>query len=340
MPAPKDRIEPLLVFWEPKLRDAFLAAVNGIRNRVVLAKLTEMIKVGDVEGAIRAAGLDPISFRPLSAMIEQAYEAGGADAIAGVRPTRGPLGLQISPLFDIRTPTADYWIRQHSAALVRQITEDQRTLIREAMAPLSSGADPMMSGQTPQKIALDLVGRINRITGNREGGIIGLTSQQATWARNYEIELGDVQAGVAPSPNALTRQWRDARFDKTVARAIRDGQPISAETRRAMVANYRNRALQYRGNLIAGHETLTALHESQLEAWDQAIARGAVAEDKVRRFWVTAGDERVRPEHRLIPGMNKGGVGLRQMFDTPDGPRNYPPIDPGCRCRVRVRVVD
>lgn len=335
----QDRIAVLTETWEPAIRDAFLKAVAEMRGRIDVAKLGEMVAAGDVEGAYRVVGIEPATFRPLSSSVAQAFEAGGIDATLAIKPARNAIGIVINPLFDVAAPQARAWIDRHNTDLIRQITEDQRALIREAMAPLHNGLDPMLTGQTPQKIALDLAGRMNPLTRTREGGLLGLTSQQAQWARSYEIELGSVSAKVPPDPNALTRALRDKRFDKTVAKAIREGKPLPAETRRAMVRQYRNRALRFRGQTIANHEALSALHQSQIEAWDQAIARGVVTEDKVRRFWITAGDEHVRETHRQIPGLNEAGVGLHEDFQTPDGPRPYPPIDPGCRCRVRVRVV-
>jgi hypothetical protein len=332
-----DRIEDLLKFWEPEIRAAFIAAVKDIRDRVRLADLVRLLKAGDVEGAIRAVGLERAAFRPLDRALEQAFEAGGADATLAIKPVTGPLGIRVSPLFDVKSSAATNWLRQHTTDLITQITEDQRALVRQVLAPLSSGQDPMLTGDTPQKLALDLVGRISRQTNRREGGLIGLTSQQAQWAKNYEAELTGV-----PKAGALTRTLRDSRFDRTVRNAIADGTPLPAKTREAMVAAYRNRALRYRGETIALNEASTVLHQSQIQAWDQAIARGAVAEVSVRRFWITAGDDRVRPSHAAVPGMNPQGVGLHAAFNTPKGPTMQPgwAFDPGCRCRVRVKVIE
>jgi hypothetical protein len=335
--ADQDRIAKLIEAWEPQIRAAFLAAVKTWRDRIVLADLVTMLKRGDVEGAIRAVGLEPARFRPLDVALTQAYEAGGIDATLQIRPQMGPLGLRISPVFDVRASSAEAWLRDYTAGLIRQITDDQRDAIRQILAPLQSGQDAMLTGETPQKLALDLVGRINRATGHREGGLLGLTTQQAQWATNYERELTGV-----PDVGALSRKLRDRRFDAAVRKAIAADQPIPAKTREAMVAAYRNRSLLYRANTIAQNEASTVMHESQVEAWDQAIRRGAVAEANVRRFWITAQDDHVRPTHRAVPGMNPEGVGLHAPFQTPKGPTMQPgwAFDPGCRCRVRVRVIE
>lgn len=332
-----DRIEDLLKAWEPEIRAAFLAAIKEIRDRVRLNDLVALLKAGDVEGAIKAVGIEPAAFRPLGLTLERAFEAGGIDATLAIKPVTGPLGIRVAPLFDVKAISAETWLRQHTTDLITQITEDQRTLIKRVLAPLSSGQDPMLTGDTPQKLALDLVGRVSRMTNRREGGLLGLTTQQATWAQNYEAELQGV-----PSAEALTRTLRDKRFDRTVKKAIDAQKPIPAETREAMVAAYRNRTLLYRANTIALNEASTVAHQSQVEAWDQAIRRGAATEAQVRRFWITAGDDHVRPSHRAVPGMNDHGVGLHEPFATPKGPTLQPgwAFDPGCRCRVRVRVIE
>lgn len=326
-----DRIERLMKLWEPAIRKAFAQAVKDMRDRVSLRDLVALLKAGDVEGAIRLVGLEPAAFLPLDRTIEAAYVAGGVDASQGI-------GLRIAPLFDPRAPAARAFLETHTTDLIRQITDDQRAMIRQVLAPLRNplGVDPMLTGDTPQKLALDLVGRVSRVTGKREGGYLGLTTQAAEWAQNYERQLRELDA------EALTRKLRDKRFDRTVQKAIREGTPLPAEKIEAMVSAYKNKALLYRANTIAENEASTALHASQLEAWDQAIARGAVSEVNVRRFWITAGDDHVRPTHRAVPGMNKAGVRLHEPFQTPKGPTMQPgwSFDPGCRCRVRVRVVE
>lgn len=100
--------------------------------------------------------------------------------------------------------------------------------------------------------------------------------------------------------------------------------------------------MKFRAENIALNEASEVAHAGQIAAWEQAIARGAVAADRVRRYWLTAGDDAVRPLHAAVPGMNEGGVALHEPFQTPRGPTLQPGwrFDPGCRCRVRVRIVE
>jgi hypothetical protein len=324
------RIEDLLDQWEPTVRAAFLAAVYSIRDSAQIGVIIARLEKHDIDGAIRAVGLDPIKFRPLDTAIAQAYEAGGSGAVRDVPSLIEPDGFRLNVVFDPSHPRAAAWLREHGLTLITQITDDQREMVR---GHLNAALE---SGQNERTVALDLVGRVNRATGHREGGVIGLTTTQEQWARNYAAELATPDT----AEQSLVRNLRDRRFDAAVRRSVKDGKPIPAETREKMVTAYRNRALRYRAETIGRTETLTALHQASNEMYQQAIDEGVITEAQVRRFWVTAGDERVRATHRLIPGMNSGGVGLNQQFITPDGPFLFPPAGPNCRCHVRVQIQD
>lgn len=320
----QDRIAKLVEQWAPAVRQAFLDAIRDLRDAVVLKRLEAEIRRGDVDGALREVGLDPAALRPLDATIRAAYEASGADAAAVITASRRTEGRLV---FDVHGFRAEPWLRQNNNLLLGSILSDQGVMVRQQVG------QAIARGQNPHDTALELVGRRNPVTGRRENGLIGLTSSQAEWVRNYEADLTGV-----PTEGALTRALRDRRFDRTVAKAIREGRPIPAETRDAMLNAYRNRALKYRAEQIAQAEGLKAIHAAQIEAYQAAADKGAIDAGQVRRYWQTVGDSRVRPEHRLIPGMNKGGVGLHEPFRTPTGPAMYPPHGFGCRCRVKMVI--
>lgn len=84
-------------------------------------------------------------------------------------------------------------------------------------------------------------------------------------------------------------------------------------------------------------EGIHALSENaKLTGWQIAQALGALPAGQ-RRYWRTAGDERVRHAHAQVPGKNRQGVELDQPFATALGPRMYPPLEYGCRCRAVLR---
>jgi hypothetical protein len=317
-------IEALVADWEPKTRAAFISAVKDIRDGASLVRLGAAIEAGDVEGAMREIGMEESRFGPLDAVLAAIFAVGGASALIKINAVR-QRGAPV--VFDLRTYTANAWIREHSGRLISDVANDQKAMIRETIEAGVYGRESARS------IVLDLLGQRSTVTGRREAALIGLSRVQVQWARNYEIELTGV-----PSKNALDRSLRDPRFDRAVSEAIRTETPLPAKTKAAMVNAYRNRALRQRAAQIGEMETLTALHQSQIEAAHQAIAAGIIDGSQVRRFWQTMQDDRVRKSHRPIPGLNRNGVGLDTPFITPDGPALYPPFGPGCRCRVRLRI--
>lgn len=328
----RDPIEALTEVWEPRIRAAVLDAVRAISDRVSLSVLEARLRVGDVEGALRAVGLSEADFTGLRDATTAAYADGGRGSAEAIPAARDPGGALVKVLFDVRNPRAERWVSSRSATLVGGIVSDQREAIR---SHLRSGLE---AGVNPRTAALDLVGRIDPRTKSRVGGAIGLTSGQEAWQRAYADELAS--SDPADLRKALARGLRDARFDRSIAKAIEMGEPIPAETRAKMVAAYRTASLKYRADTIARTETIRALGASQAEAYDQAIERGQVSESALRKFWQTAGDERVRHDHRMIPGMNAKGRMWAEAFDTPTGPSMHAPheTDVMCRCREIVRI--
>lgn len=323
-------IADLIDTWAPRLQRAFLDAIGKVRDGAQVGLIAKMLEQGDVDGAIRAVGLDPVAFRGLDLAIGQAYEAGGNAAADGMPAGVTATGHRLRILFNVRNPGAESWLRQHSATLVTQIVDDQRAAIRQH---LTAG---MEAGNNPKTVALDLVGRIGA-GGTRTGGVVGLTASQEGWGRAYAAELA------SGDPAALTRVLRDKRFDKTVQKAIDAGKPLPTDLQAKMIATYRNRALRYRAETIGRTEAMTSLHQSQDEAYRQAIAKGQVSPSAVRKVWHSAGDARVRETHRTLNGES---VGLNQLFSSPSGAHLAFPGDPtapaaeviNCRCWCQYRV--
>lgn len=326
-----NRLDQLIEEWAPRLKKAFLEAFAAIRDRILVGFIVERLEKGDIDGALKGVGIDPVAFRGFDGAIAQAFESGGNFIVDGLPSLREPDGHRLAIRFDARNLRAEMWLKTHSSRLVTDIVADQRTAIRTA---LTAG---MEAGNAPRDVALDLVGRVSPVTGKREGGVIGLTASQEAWARNYAAEL------VAGDPKALTRALRDKRFDRTVTKAIKEGRPIPAEAIQKMVAAYRTRALRYRAETIGRTEAMTSLHQAQNEAMEQGIEAGQVQESAVTKKWHSAGDGRVRDTHRSLNGQQ---VGFRDQFASPSGARLRFPGDPSapasettqCRCWMETKV--
>lgn len=151
---------------------------------------------------------------------------------------------------------------------------------------------------------------------------IGLKTGEVNAIASYRAALSQ-----APS-NALARALRDRRFDRLVRRGVSSDEQIDR-----MVAAYARKYRAYSARRLASTETLRAANQGRAAAWAQyssLTGRG------YRRFWLTAGDERVCAICAPIPSMNPDGVGPGEAYDTPIGPINMPPDPhPLCRCSER-----
>lgn len=92
----------------------------------------------------------------------------------------------------------------------------------------------------------------------------------------------------------------------------------------------------FRARTLAGHELHSLAERAKLVAW-KAAQRVGVLSGNQRRFWQTAGDERVRQSHSQVPAMNASGVPLDKPFATPLGETMFPPLEINCRCKAVLR---
>lgn len=140
-----NRFDHLIDQFEPQLRRAFLDAVYAMRNRADIAQITAMLERRDIEGALKAVGLDPAAFRLFDKGFANAFEAGALATETLIPVIRGADGFRTVFQFNIRNPAAERWLRTYSSTLVRDILDDQRTMIRE---PAHHGA---RSGRADQQ---------------------------------------------------------------------------------------------------------------------------------------------------------------------------------------------
>lgn len=195
------------------------------------------------------------------------------------------------------------------------------------------------AGNNPRETALDITGRINRETGRREGGILGLTSQQTDAVIRARIELQNLDAGY------FDRARRDKRFDGLVRKAIQSGKPLSKADVEKIIARYKDRLLAYRGEVIARNETLAALNAGKEEGIRQLIDTGKVRASQVTKVWSATMDDRTRDSHVAMNGQT---VGINGYFTTPSGALMMHPHDNSmgapaseiiqCRCWYQIKI--
>lgn len=329
----REALDALLEQLTPKLRKAFIDLVADVRNTVLLQELIAAIEAGDFERAFNVIGLNRAAMRPMTKIIEEAFETGGI-----YTGKTFPKFLETSNgkavfRFDVRNKRAEDWLREKSSEFVTKIEEETRQLVRNV------AEQGMIDGRNPRNVALDLVGRKDS-TGNRVGGAVGLTPQQEKWVQRAKRQLEKLDK------KYLTRDLRDGRFNSIVERAIKEGKPLSSDQINKMIMHYRNRVLQYRGEVIARTEMIAALNRSEWEAINQAADLGAVPRSATVRIWDSVGnDGRTRPTHLMMEGQT---VGLDEPFTFPGGKKAMYPGDTSlgappretimCRCKARTKV--
>ncbi|MGX5827368.1 head morphogenesis protein [Mesorhizobium sp. 43Arga] len=333
--SPRERFEQLVADLMPKLRQAFLEAIDDITTNIVLRRIVERLERGDINGAISAMDLDPAAFRPLDEAIRAAFNGGGVATVDAMPTLRDPSGHRIVVRWDARNLAAEQWVRDHSAQLVTGIVQDQTIAIRTA---LETG---LARGDNPTKTAVSVVGRVSTVTGRREGGLIGLTTVQGEYVARARQEL---LSGEPDQLRAyLNRQCRDKRFDRTITAAIRDGKPIPTDLVTRITGRYADGLLKLRADTIGLHETFAALGASKDIAFRQQIEKGSLRADVVTKGWRHTPQKHGREQHEAMQGQV---VAFDQPFTAPDGtsiPYPHAPGVPtrhtlGCKCFAEYKV--
>ncbi|TCV66283.1 head morphogenesis protein [Neorhizobium sp. S3-V5DH] len=331
--------DELLATYEPKLAAAFRESIEAIKSSVVLRTVTEALDRGDVAAAIRAIQIEPEAFTALELALQEVFNAGGVSAVQSLPQLVAQDGTRVIFQFGVRNLMAETMLRTISSSMVANIVEDQREGLRIAF---EAG---LARGQNPTRTALDVVGRLSRITGRREGGLIGLTAPQIELIEKYRDRLlmGDVDGMKA----YLELKTRDRRFDRTVAKAIREGKPVPADMVDKIVARLSDRNLLLRGKTIALEETRTALSSVRDVAIRQQIEAGKIQAQDVTKHWLHSGSEHPRMQHVEMAARYKAeGVPLDQPFIAGDGTLLMYPHAPevparhkiGCKCRLEYRI--
>lgn len=343
----KKEFDAILKDLEPKVRDAFLKAVADLKSSAQVGVIEAALKSGDIDRVIEALNLRKEFYEPLQEAVRQAYLAGGnhiVDALGTIPATASTSRLVVK--FGGTNPRAEKWLREMSSELIVDITRGQIDAVRVV---LDAG---LKAGRNPRGTALDIVGRINRATGKREGGILGLLESSAQQVEDVRSVLKDpVRIREYFIKDQGTGDWKprwtrtDRRFDRQILRAIKNGKALDADTADKISTHFSNRLLKARGDLIAENETLGALNAGKDEGIRQILDTGAVRVDQIEKEWDSTGDNRVRESHREMDGQKRG---FNDPFNAPSGAQLMFPHDTSlgapaketirCRCYYAVRI--
>lgn len=248
-------------------------------------------------------------------------------------------GGELVGKFNVNAEAATAFVASRSAELVTQVSEEAREAIRAIV-----GAGRTL-GESPNTIALDLVGRIGR-SGRREGGVIGLNGPQGEAVANA---LKNLRSGDPELMNKyLQNKRRDRRYDGVVKRAMEAGKPVPKKDLHNIIRRYEARLLQTRGETVGRTEAMEAVNAGKQQSIQQQIESGALGEGKTAvKKWLTNVDGDTRQDHI---DMNGETVPVDEPFVLPDGSRMMHPGDSSlgaaageiinCRCSVSYEVVD
>jgi hypothetical protein len=201
-----------------------------------------------------------------------------------------------------------------------------------------------VEGRNPRATALEIVGRLNRATGRRQGGLLGLSSTQTDAVIRVRAEL--LSGDAAQLRNYLTRARRDKRFDRIVLKALCEGRPVTRADVERITGRYKDRLLALRGETIARTEALAGLNAGKEEGIRQLIEAGKVQRTAVKKIWRATGDDRTRDSHLALNGAE---IGIEEVFISPltgaqmmfphDSSRGAPPSEIiGCRCFYEIKI--
>lgn len=385
-----DDLQTLIDQLEPALAAVFIAAIALLRSGIDYPRLVASLRAGDIEAAIDALNIESGAFSGYVMERQAGFAKAGAivseavtkDRVAFFRresrepsirspdiipepagptgPPRsappslsldGPEPTNIVFRFDMTNPRAEARIRSEAASRVAGYVDEQVEAARKLIA------DGFARGEGPQTIATDIAGRINPISGRREGGIVGLSDPQISYVDSMRGRL------LSGDPDEMLKvlgrfdsdgKWvpgtgmtlRDRRYDgaiKKAVAAIAKGKPnpLTRDKIDELTAKYSDRLLAKRAADIARTETAQGVMAARSEATRQALDKSGLDDQAVTKTWRHLGGlHHARDWHLAMNG--KTAIGLETVFFLPDGSVMLHSHDPqggaknnvACRCNT------
>ena len=303
---------------EKQIQTAFLNSIRNITDGVKYSELRDALRSGDYFAALNAIDIDDAAFDPLRVALTQTYAEGGINAVTG---QKWPVPVR----WNSATPQAETYARDIVGGKITRITEGMQAAIQQTIG------DGIAFGRSRDRIALDIAGRIG-VNGKREGGMIGLNSNQSKWLSNMRQSLE-----TDPASAKRFKGW-DRRFNKVVDA----GKPLTAQQIDRITQNYTNKLLLSRGRTIARTERGLAINAGRMEGWRQALAKTGLPDQAVIKEWWHTGRSLIdRVTHMSANGQkvrglntpfNIGGV----MMQFPHDPAAMAKDVINCECEVKL----
>lgn len=288
------------------MSQSFLQAVVDIRNGIDYDALVSALSEQNLELALQAIDVSPAPFNRFRMQMTDAYITAGELTSKNIPK---PPGSQVTLHFDMSNPRAEDWLRDNAASRVTSLSDQQREMLRRAIT------DGFIRGESPSNMAVALAGRLNRQTGQRVGGIIGLSNPQSESVSRMRQRLRSMNR--EELRKILKVPLRDKRYDRYIIEAIR-GKPISESKIMEAVTSYESKLLKNRALTISRTEIGMAVMAARMESWRQNLEKLDYPEEAIIRRWKHGGGgEDPRIQHVYMNNVEVRG--LTERFVMPDG---------------------
>ena len=332
----------LIAELQPEIKRGFVASVTDLSAQVDWRRLLENLEAGNIEGAIAALNISPAAWSEYSASVTNAYATSGSAVAAQIQQAGiGSIGTR----FNMTNPRAEAWMRENVGGsitgFVREQIEVARTVIAEGYA----------AGKGPRNIGTDLVGRVERPGGARQGGVMGLDAPRDQRLRKVVDGMQTpegVQSLVIKHQNGnLSLRYKvNKSTANRILSAYRKGEAVPEAQRLTSERKYRNALLQARGDTVAQTETANAVLAARDEEWRQVMESEGIQPNQILKTWRHARGVTIyhREDHLAMSGTTVRGIDT--PFQFPDGVRMQYAHDPAggakhnvnCACSVDYQV--
>lgn len=312
---------------EAKMAKEYVAQAAKVRGEITLAQILALIQSGnDIQAGVTVA--TAATYGPLLEESRTAFIKGGQDEAKALPKAVAPRPVE----FDVRRPDAEYWLAQNARTFVTAQTQLQGEAVQLTLQAARAAA------ATPRQAAQQVLGVKSPVSGQVQGGVVGLHPQDAQFVANARAQLAS--GNPADMREYFQRVRRDKRFDGIVQRAITAGKPVAPADIDKIAQRYADRLLVTRADTVASIEALAAYNAGRNQLYNQLVEDGTPPGDITKR-WKTRGDADVRETHRAMNGQTVPGNAL---FTSPSGARllnpgdttNGAPMSEVARCRCRA----
>lgn len=316
----RERLEKLRKQIERRLKRAYEEFLGSFESELVKSQIRQAIATNNIDALITIAATQTSI---IGNALPFAIIATATEEMAHLKTIlpKNVRGAGVSIGFDPSHPRAAEKMQAAKLGLISEFNDKQRASVRQALTRAFE------AGQGPRAVAATFVDSV------------GLTASQEAAVANYRALLE------ANSKQALARDLRDRRFDRTIARAAATDKPLTQDQIDRMVGRYRENYKRYRAETIARTESTRIASLARQEATLQMVEDTGIDPERVVRVWNVTFDNRLRDIHASMDGQE---VGLEDPFIDGDGNEIMYPGDEAapaettinCRCTTSTRIKD